>query len=609
MGRRRKCVPLFSFHPGTNVVFISADGVFRSNNLGKLWEGAGLPLGFYLIHSIKSSGQIFALSMSGSSLSVHKSTDTGRTWSLSGNTTFQIGQRSSLQDFEIDPHSESIFYIAVFGGGIYKSVDSGTTWQNKSNGLPNLFVGELELSAAGTPNLIYLLLNDGSFYFSQNGAEEWTRSSNGLRLKNGKAIESNPRNQQEIYAGGQAENGKAGLFKSSNEGKSWSSLISLPYDVSRISVDSLDPRNIYVIAGGRPFKSDNSGSSWKNLDVPDRALYAEEIEVHPDSPKHIFLSSRSGFYRSSNGGNTWTAVNQRIDNQKAQEIYLCDSATQTFYYAITGYPEVFRSANLKNWNFLFRSKIDSLDGRTFRVNHLRAHKSNPQIILLTSEADGIAVKSGGVWEFRTSPAISDAIFHPFEPQTLFVAGLSDGVQKTTNLGKTWLPMTDGLPTIENPPAERDILQIAIDPINVNTMYVSNVASVYRSMNGGNKWSKLSHKFDFIRDLEVTRDSTIYLATSGNVYRSINKGQSWKKLQQAPSNVSFIRSNPHNPNELFAGGGPMYLFHSKDRGDNWMPFTTVGLPSDVYIYDFLFDSRDTKKILIGTSRGVFHFVKN
>ena len=72
-----------------------------------------------------------------------------------------------------------------------------------------------------------------------------------------------------------------------------------------------------------------------------------------------------------------------------------------------------------------------------------------------------------IWEMA-GPAnvggrITDIAMHTSDLQTIYVASASGGVWKSENAGQTWLPTSDGLPSLS-------IGDIAIDPSDKNTLY-------------------------------------------------------------------------------------------------------------------------------------------
>ncbi|MBE9525107.1 MAG: hypothetical protein IMY76_08400, partial [Chloroflexi bacterium] len=51
-----------------------------------------------------------------------------------------------ITDLATDPNNSQIVYAAAWGGGIYKSVDSGQSWQRTNYGLDSLNINALEVA-------------------------------------------------------------------------------------------------------------------------------------------------------------------------------------------------------------------------------------------------------------------------------------------------------------------------------------------------------------------------------------------------------------------------------------------------------------------------------
>ena len=136
-------------------------------------------------------------------------------------------------------------------------------------------------------------------------------------------------------------------------------------------------------------------------------------------------------------------------------------------------------------------------------------------------------------------------FHPTTPTTLFAAGVSGGLWRSTDDGASWRPIGEGLTNL-------NVNSLAIDPQRTDVMYAGTGEGYFReeirgtglplrgggvfvTSNGGLSWRRLDSTatpdFHWVNDLElgVNDPRRIYAATRTGVWRSTDAGQSWTQL--------------------------------------------------------------------------------
>jgi len=144
-----------------------------------------------------------------------KSANAGKTWKES-DEGFPHESKTSVHDIKIDPKNTSIIYAATtkheskIGIGIYKSVDAGNSWKEINNGLENLSVGALVINPNRTNELVAATLS--GLFKSYNSGESWEKKSNAGSFDVEYVIE----NPNIVYA-----SGNEGVFKSKDFGDTW----------------------------------------------------------------------------------------------------------------------------------------------------------------------------------------------------------------------------------------------------------------------------------------------------------------------------------------------------------------------------------------------------
>jgi uncharacterized protein (TIGR03437 family) len=133
------------------------------------------------------------------------------------------------------------------------------------------------------------------------------------------------------------------------------------------------------------------------------------------------------------------------------------------------------------------------------------------------------------------------VIHPTTPSTMYAAGVSGGIWKTTNSGQSWTPLTDMLATLA-------VSSLAIDPTNPNTVYAGTGegfivggrdttgdfrgAGIFKTTDGGATWTRLegtaTADFYFVNDIVISPASNqrIYAATRSGIWRSTDGGTTW-----------------------------------------------------------------------------------
>jgi photosystem II stability/assembly factor-like uncharacterized protein len=197
-----------------------------------------------------------------------------------------------------DPRDPMTFYFGACAGGVWKSVDGGTTWRNVSDGyFRTAAVGAIAV-APSDPNVVYA------------GTGEATIRGN---VSHGD-----------------------GVYKSEDGGRTWRNVgLRDSRHIGRIVVDPRDPERVYVAAFGHAwgpnrergvFRTRDGGRTWEHVLFKSERAGCHDISLDPNNPRILFAAiwqaqryphalwsggPDSGLWRSTDGGDTWEDITRR----------------------------------------------------------------------------------------------------------------------------------------------------------------------------------------------------------------------------------------------------------------------------------------------------------
>ena len=135
-----------------------------------------------------------------------------------------------VQAFAADPARAGRLFAGIAGGGVFESVDSGTTWHSVGDTLPNQTVGAIAWTAAGGGTLV-VGTGDPAF-------------------------------------GGDSASG-SGIFFTVDDGRTWQRSGGVPDTLSfRLAVDPTTPSVVYAATGKGLWRSADAGRTFVNDALP-----------------------------------------------------------------------------------------------------------------------------------------------------------------------------------------------------------------------------------------------------------------------------------------------------------------------------------------------------
>jgi len=292
-------------------------GVFKSTDGGASWSPTSLTNVFVWSMAIAPRASpadpttVYAVASGG----VFKSTDGGASWSPTSLTNVNV------LSIAIDPLTPTTLYAGA-PGGVFKSTDRGTNWigilssissyEGVSAGVMSLSIDPLTPTTlfAGTA-AITGTFDDGEIWSigggvfrSVDGGTSWGAVLGAqLQFYGGPydsvlalaiAPRTDPSTPATLYAG----RGDVGLFKSEDGGTNWSPT-GVQSSVGSLAIDPLTPTTLY--AGY--FKTTDGGVTWNRIGLTGVDLLAMAID--PVTPTTLYAGTSGGVYKSVDGAENW----------------------------------------------------------------------------------------------------------------------------------------------------------------------------------------------------------------------------------------------------------------------------------------------------------------
>lgn len=279
-----------------------------------------------------------------------------------------------ISDIAVHPQNNSIFYVAVSSGGLWKTTNAGISFSPIFDS-ENSYSTSCIVIDEKNPNILWLGTGENNsqrsvawgdgVYRSSDGGASWKRVGLEKSEHIGKIV-IDPRNSNVVWVAAQgplwADGGDRGLYKTTNGGESWELVLSISpmTGVTDVALDPRDPdvayaasyqrrRHVWALINGGPesaiHKTTDGGKTWTKIDrgLPTSDMGKIGLAVAPANPDILYAtieaaSGMGGTYRSTNRGASWEKRNSWVSGsaQYYQEI-ICDPHDADRFYAVDTY--------------------------------------------------------------------------------------------------------------------------------------------------------------------------------------------------------------------------------------------------------------------------------
>jgi photosystem II stability/assembly factor-like uncharacterized protein len=477
-----------------------------------------------------------------------------------------------VTDFAVNPANYHEFYVAAASGNVWKTTNSGATWEPIFDDYGSYSIGCVSLDP-GNPNVVYVGTGENNSQRSVSWGDGLYRSEDGgkkfknIGLKKSEHIAKvliNPWDSKIIYVAAQgplwAPGGQRGLYKSTDYGATWDSVLYISENTGVTDV-VMDPRNpdvlyaasyerrrhVWTLIDGGPesaiYKTTDGGKDWNKLTdgIPGSDLGRIGLAISPVNPDYVFAiielpENKGGLYGSTNRGASWEKLN--------------DYATVSAQY----YNEIF--CDPQDINRIFSldtfSKVSTDGGKTFNnIGNNRRHVDDHAFWINPENANHYMIGGdGGIYEtfdnaktwihkdnlpitqyYRVAVDNSEPFYRVYggTQDNNSMGGPSQTINEDGIVNSDWVPTIGG-----------DGYGVQVDPIDPNIVYTE------YQYGGVARFDKKSGELVSIKPQEGKDEepfrwnwdtpilisphshTRIYVAAN-KLFQSDDRGNSWKEI--------------------------------------------------------------------------------
>lgn len=343
---------------------------------------------------------------------------------------------------------------------------------------------------------------------------------------------------------------------------------------------------------------------WRSIGPANMSGRVADVEGVPGNPNILYVGSASGgVWKTTNGGNSWTPIFDRQGSQSIGDIAL-EPKNPDVIWVGTGESNARNSVSFgdgvykstdggKNWKFMGLRETNS-------ISRIIIHPTNPDIVYVAAvgrlwganEARGVFMTTDGgkTWNktlyIDQNHSASDLEIDPQNPNILY-AGMwyfqrkpwthtsgseNGGVFRSTDGGRTWNKITNGLPKAIGR------IGLAVSQSNPNVVYAileAKEGALYRSDDKGENFRMVyrtrnivQRGFYYARVRVDPTDENKVFAISSPLFASIDGGRTFRAIAQSVHiDYHAMWIDPQNPKRMWTGedGGIAVTY---DGGSTW-----------------------------------------
>lgn len=246
-----------------------------------------------------------------------------------------------ISDIAVHPNNPSVWYIAAASGGVFKTVNAGTSFEPIFDQAGAYSIGCLTIDKQN-PNIVWVGSGENNnqrsvsygdgIYKSEDGGKSF-KNMGLTKSEHIGMIAIHPENSDEVYVAAYgpvwSSGGERGIYRTADGGKTWKSILTVSEHTgfNEIHLDPRNPKVMYAcahqrrrhewtyISGGPEsavYKSTDGGNTWNKLSngLPSADMGRIGLAISPVNPDVIYAiveaAEGKGFYKSDDRGASWS---------------------------------------------------------------------------------------------------------------------------------------------------------------------------------------------------------------------------------------------------------------------------------------------------------------
>jgi photosystem II stability/assembly factor-like uncharacterized protein len=324
------------FKPGnSDTIYANGDiGLYRSTDNGVNWQIMNSPI-------VPAGSETIAVTADNPSAifyynngEVYKSPNDGVTWNLITDLNplngLITGYGWYTACFGVSPHDEGIIYCG--GVELGWTTDGGANWSFSD------YMGQWPFASDPhadhrivafdpvDPNTVYVG-NDGGIYKTQNHGTTWQELGDDLTIAQFYRLGGDPNNEFIVYAGAQDQ----GVYQLNGAAAIPWRCMDILGDGMECLVDHTNANNVYACTQyGQLYKSTNAGVSFSNINSPGFGNWLSPLEMDPFDNLTLFMGL-DDVYKTVDGGSNWQPMGAPLSGQNVSNISICEANTDYIY--------------------------------------------------------------------------------------------------------------------------------------------------------------------------------------------------------------------------------------------------------------------------------------
>ncbi len=482
-----------------------------------------------------------------------------------------------IADIAVSTQDPSTWFVAVGSGGLWKTENNGISWKPIFDAEASYSIGTVAIDP-NNENVVWVGTGENvsgrhvgwgdGVYKSNDSGRTWNRVGL-LKSEHIGKILIDPRNSDVIFVAAEgplwSAGGERGVYKTMDGGKTWNLVLEIDEHtgVTDIEFDPTNPdiiyaaayqrrRHVWALLSGGPksgiYKSTDNGASWvhKTTGLPKGDMGKIGLAVTPADPNLVYATieanaAEKGFYRSTDKGESWEQRNSYISGGTGPHYYQeieVSPTNEDLIYQMDVFIHVTRDGG-QNFKVLGTGREKHSDNHALWIDP----KNGKHLLAGTDGGLYESFDQGTTW--RHFPNLPIAQFYKLsldnsEPFYNIVGGAQD---LGTLFGPSRTMNTEGVRNGDwYVPLGADGYDNAFDPNDPNIIY-----------------------------MEIQE---------GNLNRYDRRSEEATDIQPQPRPGEMperwnwdspLLISPHNGNRLYYGS--QRLWRSNDRGNSWEPIST------------------------------------